>query len=87
MATAEQVGSAAGHVPRSFTVDLPEELAERLAESSEATGYELGEILSISLQMFLEIDRARRAGGTVTVRTPDRPELTFTLDPYDGRPK
>ena len=72
-------------VPRSFTVDVSEHFAEEIAESARANGFQLKDVVSVALQLFLKVDEARRSGGTVEVKTPRRDDLTFTLKPYEGK--
>jgi hypothetical protein len=72
-------------IPRSFTVDVSEDFAEELAEAARANGFGLKDVISVALQLFLKVDEARRTGGTVEVTTPQRDDLTFTLQPYEGK--
>ena len=81
MAVSHAIGDEVAEATRDLRIELPEELAGELAESSRATGYDLNQILSLSFQLYLRVEQALRAGGTVRAEVPGRPDLSFTLVP------
>ena len=67
----------------SFSVEMPDELAARLEDEFKGTGMELGQVLSVALQLYLRARKTIHEGGTITFREPGDSGRSIVIDRVD----